>query len=83
MLRRLRDATVWLLVVCATGVSFGLNRDRNIDQYGHDVWTSRNGLTGEAVYQILQSPDGYLWVMTSAGLTRFDGVRFVPVEPLV
>ena len=83
MLRRLHGATVWLLVVCATGVSFGLNRDRNIDQYGHDVWTSQNGLTGEAVYQILQSPDGYLWLMTSAGLVRFDGVRFVPVAPLV
>jgi signal transduction histidine kinase/DNA-binding response OmpR family regulator/ligand-binding sensor domain-containing protein len=64
-------------------VSFALNRDRNIDQYGHDVWTSQNGLAGEAVYQILQSPDGYLWLMTSAGLVRFDGVRFVAVDPLV
>jgi signal transduction histidine kinase/CheY-like chemotaxis protein/ligand-binding sensor domain-containing protein len=83
VLRRLRGAIAWLLVVCATSVSYGLNRDRNLDQYGHDVWTSQNGLSGEAVYQILQSPDGYLWLMTSAGLVRFDGVRFVPVELLV
>ncbi|MGA3024593.1 MAG: response regulator [Bryobacteraceae bacterium] len=82
MKRQLRDAIVCLLVVCATGVSLGLDKDRNIDQYGHNVWTSQNGLTGEAVYQILQSPDGYLWLMTSGGLVRFDGVRFVLVEPL-
>ena len=83
MYRKFRATTFWVLVVFATGVSFGLNRDRNIDQYGHDVWTSQNGLTGEAVYKILQSPDGYLWLMTSAGLVRFDGVRFTPVEPVV
>jgi signal transduction histidine kinase/DNA-binding response OmpR family regulator/ligand-binding sensor domain-containing protein len=81
--RQIRGGIICLLVGCATGVCFGLNRDRNIDQYGHDVWTSQNGLAGEAVYQILQSPDGYLWLMTSAGLVRFDGVRFVQVEPLV
>jgi len=49
--RQFRGGIIWLLVVCATGVSFGLNRDRNIGQYGHDVWTSQNGLTGEAVYR--------------------------------
>jgi PAS domain S-box-containing protein len=58
----------------------GLERGKNIDQYGHDIWTSQNGLPGEAVYQILQTPDGYLWLRTSAGLVRFDGVRFVLVE---
>jgi signal transduction histidine kinase/DNA-binding response OmpR family regulator/ligand-binding sensor domain-containing protein len=81
--RLIRGARVWLLVVCASGVCLGLDPARNIDQYGHDIWTSQNGLAGEAVYQILQSPDGYLWLMTSAGLARFDGVRFVPAELVV
>src|SRR5208282_1551891 len=61
----------------------GLDPAKQIDQYGHDVWTSQSGLIGEAVYQVLQSPDGYLWLRTSAGLVRFDGVRFVRVEPVV
>jgi len=26
---------------------------------------------------ICQTPDGYLWIGTSGGLARFDGVRFV------
>jgi signal transduction histidine kinase/CheY-like chemotaxis protein/ligand-binding sensor domain-containing protein len=70
-------------ILCAPGAFFGLDRGRAIDQYGHETWTGQNGLIGEAVYQILQSPDGYLWLRTSAGLVRFDGVRSVLVEPKV
>jgi signal transduction histidine kinase/CheY-like chemotaxis protein/ligand-binding sensor domain-containing protein len=69
--------------VCLGGLAHGLDPQRNIDQYGHDTWTSQNGLPGEAVYQILQSQDGYLWLRTSAGLVRFDGVRFVLTDPVV
>ena len=72
-----------LMILCSTSHTMGLDRDKRIDQYGHEVWTSLNGLPGEAVYQILQSPDGYLWLRTSAGLVRFDGVRFVLVAPIV
>lgn len=57
--------------------------ERDIDQYGHKVWTSQNGVPGEAVYQILQTSDGYLWMRTSAGLARFDGTRFVRIDPSV
>jgi PAS domain S-box-containing protein len=67
----------------AVGPSLALDEEKNIDQYGHDTWTSQNGLPGETVYQILQSPDGYLWSRTSAGLVRFDGARFVLVNPIV
>ena len=63
--------------------ALALDGKKNIDQYGHDTWTSQNGLPGEAVYQILQTPDGYLWLRTSSGLVRFDGVRFVLVNPVV
>ena len=68
-----------MFLLCSAGMTPGLDRDKNIDQYGHDTWTSQSGLPGEAVYQILQTPDGYLWLRTSAGLVRFDGVRFVLV----
>jgi signal transduction histidine kinase/CheY-like chemotaxis protein/ligand-binding sensor domain-containing protein len=71
-------AALWLI-----DPALGLERGKNIDQYGHNVWTSQNGLPGEAVYQVLQSPDGYLWLRTSAGLVRFDGVRFMLIDPVV
>jgi len=60
-----------------------LDGTRNIDQYGHNVWTAQDGLPGVSVYQILQTADGYLWLRTSDGLARFDGVRFVLVQPAV
>jgi len=62
---------------------WGLEPARTISQYGHDIWTSQHGLPGEAVNQILQTREGYLWLRTSAGLVRFDGVRFVLVAPVV
>ncbi len=78
-----KACAVLAILLCATALTPGLERDKNIDQYGHDTWTSQSGLPGEAVYQILQTPDGYLWLRTSAGLVRFDGVRFVLVDPAV
>ena len=59
---------------------WGLDPQKQIGQYGHDSWTSQRGLPGEAVYQILQTKDGYLWIRTGAGLARFDGVRFVQMD---
>ena len=46
------------------------------------VWTKQEGLPDNLVTAVLQSRDGYLWVGTSGGLARFDGVRFVPVFPV-
>ncbi len=69
-----------LLLLLGPSLLHGLEPARNISQYGHDSWTSQHGLPGEAVYQILQTPDGYLWMRTSAGLVRFDGVRFVSMD---
>lgn len=42
-------------------------------------WTRENGLPGNSVTSVAQTPDGYLWVGTFTGLARFDGVRFTEV----
>ena len=70
-------------LLCFASTLAALDRDRTINQYGHNIWTAQNGLPGEAVYQILQTRDGYLWLRTSAGLVRFDGLRFVLMAPAV
>lgn len=41
------------------------------------LWQMEDGLPHNNVEAVAQTPDGYLWVGTSAGLARFDGVRFV------
>lgn len=41
------------------------------------LWLMEDGLPHNNVEAVAQTPDGYLWAGTSAGLARFDGVRFV------
>lgn len=41
-----------------------------------DTWQAEGGLPHNSVTAVLQTWDGYLWVGTSNGLARFDGVRF-------
>ncbi len=45
-------------------------------RYSGRVWRSEDGLPQNRVQAISQTPDGYLWIGTSGGLVRFDGVRF-------
>jgi signal transduction histidine kinase/ligand-binding sensor domain-containing protein len=45
-------------------------------QYRFDSWTADNGLPQNSINAIHQARDGYLWLATSDGLVRFDGVRF-------
>jgi len=45
-------------------------------EYRIDVWQTSDGLPGNTVTAIQQTPDGYLWIGTLNGLVRFDGVQF-------
>jgi signal transduction histidine kinase/ligand-binding sensor domain-containing protein len=44
------------------------------------VWHSADGLPSDSVTALLQTRDGFLWIGTSAGLARFDGLTFTRVE---
>src|SRR6478609_6562669 len=39
-------------------------------------WHVDDGLPNGDVTAIAQTPDGYLWVGTSLGVARFDGIKF-------
>jgi len=43
-------------------------------------WLTDDGLLDNDVTGVAQDRQGYLWVATDGGLTRFDGVRFREVE---
>jgi diguanylate cyclase (GGDEF)-like protein len=45
-----------------------------------DAWQTEQGLPFETVQCMLQSRDGTLWVGTTGGLARFDGLRFETFE---
>ena len=58
--------------------AFGLDPAKSLTQYLHRIQQIQQGLPQATIFSILQSHDGYLWVGTQRGLSRFDGVRFTP-----
>jgi len=67
---RLIDLGLWLIL------TYSFAQDA-LAQFQFDSWTTENGLPQNSVNDIRQTRDGYLWLATHGGLTRFDGVRFV------
>ena len=78
MSRSLLLSTMCLLV--ALGRRNALDPSRQISQYGHTAWRIQDGSIS-AASPITQTTDGYIWIGTSDGLMRFDGVRFVRWTP--
>jgi signal transduction histidine kinase/ligand-binding sensor domain-containing protein len=72
----MRNATFWLFAVAITGATaLGSSSDLSIFQLQHTAWTARDGAPSP-VFALAQTTDGFLWLGTSSGLYRFDGVRF-------
>ena len=80
---------VWVRVILLLGYlgcfvpgsAAALNPDTRLSQYGHAVWRVQEGYLDGYPTAFAQTPDGYLWVGTPAGLYRFDGVSFTALEP--
>lgn len=53
---------------------------QELRNFHHTAWSSDSGLG--AVFDIQQSSDGYLWLTTSNGVFRFDGVRFQSADEI-
>src|SRR5579863_829605 len=45
-----------------------------------DSWNENNGLPQNEVFAVTQTRDGYLWLGTASGLSRFDGLEFKSYE---
>jgi ligand-binding sensor domain-containing protein/signal transduction histidine kinase len=65
-------AGIWLLVFRACGFESGLSETEGSVR----TWRGTDGLPADSVTAIIQTRDGFLWVGTSAGLVRFDGIKF-------
>ncbi len=44
---------------------------------GYKHYDIEQGLPSNRVYKILQDKDGFIWIATDKGLSKFDGARFV------
>jgi ligand-binding sensor domain-containing protein len=59
------------------GALFALDPNHKLTQYTRAVWTEAQGLPQDYIHAITQTLDGYLWLGTDEGLTRFDGYDFI------
>lgn len=75
---------VWLrvgFVLClflslVAGQCKAITPGKPIANYEQRVWTKLDGLSDNNISNVLQSHNGYLWILTRRSLTRFDGLQF-------
>jgi ligand-binding sensor domain-containing protein/signal transduction histidine kinase len=79
--RRIAWRFIAACVAVGSGCALALDPSLDVSQYAHTAWRFREGFAKSAIESIAQTPDGYLWFGTEAGLARFDGVRSVPWQP--
>lgn len=64
-----------LLIAAGVQTASALDPKRSLLDFFHRTYGPADGLPS-GLTTIAQTPDGYLWVGSTSGLYRFDGVRF-------
>lgn len=62
------------IAVLLTLIFISLNIDAAINS---KTYTSMNGLVGNTIMDMVQDDQGYIWIGTTCGLSRFDGYSFL------
>lgn len=69
-----------VLMVTRTGLQAGAVEEEPVNgkktPYQVRYWTTEDGLPQHEIFCLKQTYDGYLWIGTHFGLSRFDGVHF-------
>jgi len=69
------------IVSLSTFVCLFLFSEASLGQtYRFKNYRAESGLPSEVIYLLSQDVDGYLWVGTTEGLSRFDGFEFFKVQ---
>jgi ligand-binding sensor domain-containing protein len=58
----------------------GLDPHRPLASFLHESWQTQQGLPQNSVLSLAQTKDGYLWIGTEEGLSRFDGAHFSTIS---
>lgn len=75
-MRRCGLLTILVLLGCVNSTA-SETAPPDTPAYSRRVWRSADGLPEDFAQSLAQTQDGYLWIGTSGGLARFDGVSFV------
>jgi signal transduction histidine kinase/ligand-binding sensor domain-containing protein len=72
----MRDVCALLLILGGFCSASALDQRKTLREYSRTLWTQENGLPQDRIRTIAQTTDGYLWLGTDEGVTRFDGYDF-------
>src|SRR5262249_40904052 len=65
------------MLLLFSGSVWSASPELGVGQLNHRMFTATEGAPSD-ISGIAQTTDGTIWIGGRAGLTRFDGVRFVP-----
>jgi ligand-binding sensor domain-containing protein/signal transduction histidine kinase len=65
-------AVVLLAAALCSGPAWAIDPNKSLGECSVDAWRSRDGVPG-VVRALAQTPEGYLWIGTNAGLVRYGG----------
>lgn len=65
-----------LVVLCLLLVSLHLEAQNPFMHFKLRHWTTKNGLKDNNILMVHCAKDGFVWIGSYVGLTRFDGVNF-------
>ncbi len=69
-------ATVVAIEIATAPHAHALDGHRRVTQYAQSHFAARDGMPHGVASAIAQTTDGYLWVASQEGLSRFDGTAF-------
>lgn len=75
-----RTAVCAFLIMIASCPGLALDPGQPTSSYLRKTFTVEDGLPATYVHAIVQTQNGFLWLGTEAGLARFDGERFTPIN---
>ncbi len=82
MKKSLSTKTIIFLCILSFPILFlphdalALDPAKGLNEYLIKTWGVESGLPQNTINGLIQTHDAYIWIGTSAGLVRFDGVRF-------
>jgi signal transduction histidine kinase/ligand-binding sensor domain-containing protein len=74
--RQLVSAVVLVATLLPQAPLRGQELSTAVGHYHLDVWRRQDAVRLAFTSNLVQTSDGYLWLSSQSGLTRFDGVRF-------
>jgi ligand-binding sensor domain-containing protein len=77
-----RNSYICLVFALRCPPNVALDPSQPLGQLYHTSWNAKDGFNG-SITALAQTQNGFLWIGTSDGLIRFDGLSFEPCKPEV